>query len=240
MHEDGFHPARVPAPGRQPGQLAANAEERNGCRLLPHISLPARGTARGTAVLLHGLGADEHDLLGVAATLPHHLQRVSLRAPLPLPWGGYAWYPLRTAPGGASLGIPWPEGVSEAGGLAAAVAAVRATCAALPTASHPLLLGFSQGAAVAAATILAAPAEFAGCVLLSGFLPAGSAPGPLTPGFPAFVAHGTEDPLLPVAEGRRLRDQLQAAGAAVAYHEYALAHGIGDEELDDLVAWLPG
>lgn len=206
---------------------------------MPHISLPARGQARGTAVLLHGLGADEHDLLGVAATLPHHLQRVSLRAPLSLPWGGYAWYPLRTVPGGAAPGIPWPKGTSEAGGLAAAVAAVRATCAALPAAAPAVLIGFSQGAAVALATVLAAPAEFAGCALLSGLLPAGIALGPLPPGFPVFVAHGTEDHLLPLAEGRRLRDHLQAAGAAVAYHEYALAHGIADEELEDLAAWLP-
>ncbi|CDK39881.1 phospholipase/carboxylesterase [Halorubrum sp. AJ67] len=47
--------------------------------------------------VLHGRGADEEDLLPVAAELPDELHVISLRAPDPLQ-GGYTWYELDLSP----------------------------------------------------------------------------------------------------------------------------------------------
>ena len=43
-------------------------------------------------ILLHGLGADEHDLMGLASELDGRLLVVTLRAPLEYGPTGYAWF----------------------------------------------------------------------------------------------------------------------------------------------------
>lgn len=45
-------------------------------------------------VFLHGFGADERDLLPIASMLPGQFAVMSVRAPLALGFGGYAWFPL--------------------------------------------------------------------------------------------------------------------------------------------------
>src|SRR6185437_8113409 len=54
-------------------------------------------------VLLHGLGADEHDLLGLASGLDPRLHVLSLRAPHETTSGGYAWFPIDFLPDGRRL-----------------------------------------------------------------------------------------------------------------------------------------
>jgi len=217
--------------------------------MLHHATLAPRGPARGTVVLLHGFGADEEDMLGIGLSLPRDLLYVSLRGPLQLPWGGHAWYPLRTVPGGAPDPAPWPaDGGREprAPDLRTAVGLVAETLRALPEHLdlHPettVLAGFSQGAAVASSVMLDSGApRLAGYAALSGYPPeqeAGPAPGALHAA-PVFVAHGTGDRLLPVALGRALCSRLEAAGATVTYREYPLGHEVGDAELADLARWL--
>ena len=58
-----------------------------------HLVREAEGDAAGTLVLLHGRGADEHDLLGLADVLDpeRRLHVVTPRAPLTI-GGGYHWY----------------------------------------------------------------------------------------------------------------------------------------------------
>ena len=44
-------------------------------------------------LLLHGTGADEHNLLPLVRHIaPPHCVTASLRAPLAAPWGGYRWF----------------------------------------------------------------------------------------------------------------------------------------------------
>ncbi|TMA30669.1 MAG: phospholipase, partial [Deltaproteobacteria bacterium] len=60
-----------------------------------YIELPAaqNGLDR-TLVLLHGYGADEHDLLPIAHELDPRLRAVSLQAPLSLGGAMRAWFNL--------------------------------------------------------------------------------------------------------------------------------------------------
>jgi phospholipase/carboxylesterase len=183
--------------------------------------------------LLHGRGADEHDLFSFAHALDPRLVVVSPRAPLPL-MGGYMWYEIR------SVGQP------REGGLLQSLAALDAFVdEVIPEytidPARLFILGFSQGAAMAGALLLTAPARVAGALLLSGYLPidAGLAIQPAAlAGKPIFVAHGTQDTVIPVEVGRLTRDYLQTAGAALTYREYPTGHGISAGELDDALAWL--
>ena len=53
-----------------------------------------------------------------------------------------------------------------------------------------------------------------------------------------FIAHGTEDTMIPVDRGRDARDFLLAEGYAPVYHEYRMGHQVSQEVLDDLVPWI--
>jgi phospholipase/carboxylesterase len=102
-----------------------------------------RGPATPLVVLLHGRGADEHDLIDLAGELPRSYAYVSLRGPLALPEGGYRWFEDR--------GVARPIGKS----LHAAVAGVRAFTDAPQAAEYDrartYLLGFSAGMMLAGA-----------------------------------------------------------------------------------------
>ncbi len=119
---------------------------------LQHVFRPARRAPPGCPppllVLLHGTGADEHDLLDVGETLQdaagEQLAVVSVRAPLRAQWGGYCWFE-----GYSSA----PEQRALDSTVASSAATVLSFLQAAPSAFgtdpvRQVLLGFSQGATV--------------------------------------------------------------------------------------------
>jgi phospholipase/carboxylesterase len=57
-------------------------------------------------------------------------------------------------------------------------------------------------------------------------------------GKPFFVAHGTEDALLSVEQGRAVRDTLSAFESDLTYREYVMGHQVVQPELDEINSWL--
>ena len=53
-----------------------------------------------------------------------------------------------------------------------------------------------------------------------------------------FVAHGIDDPMIPVHHGRRSRDLLSATNADLTYREYPSPHKISRQSLNDISQWL--
>jgi phospholipase/carboxylesterase len=205
---------------------------------LLHVTRAPRATGNGPhpgLLLLHGRGADEKDLLGVADELDPRLFVVSVRAPLRL-GPGYAWYNL--------LDIGNPELASFQASLDALTQFVDELPLVYPidrTRIYPL--GFSQGAVMASSLLLAHPKKSAGTIILSGYLPldAGIAVNEKEyAGRKVFVAHGTLDPVIPVVSARLTRDFLTRVNAALTYREYTIPHYIGPQELIDVSAWLGG
>ncbi|HKC59525.1 MAG TPA: phospholipase [Myxococcales bacterium] len=197
------------------------------------VELPPRepGLDR-TLVLMHGFGADEHDLLPIGHELDPRLRVVSLQAPIALDFGGRAWFNLQQTPEGLTFD---PAEVAE--GARLALEAVEEVARGSP---RPILGGFSQGAGMALSAALARPDLTAGVLVLSGVPP--RAQQPATPGgsggLPVFVAHGIHDPLIPVEVGRAIRDLLQKLGARVTYREYPMGHMVIPAEIADARAWL--
>ncbi|MFZ7087301.1 alpha/beta hydrolase [Curtobacterium sp. RRHDQ10] len=180
-------------------------------------------------VLLHGVGSDEHDLMGLAPGLPPSWALASPRAPLPH-GPGHAWYPLSTP------GAPDPTAVDDA---VEAVLTWLDTVA--PAHGRVALLGFSQGGSMAVQALRARPTAFEAVVSLSGFVVPGAdhrddAVAAARPRL--FIGHGDRDPVIPPAATART-SAWAAAHTAVTDRTYAgLGHGVATEELADVHRFL--
>ncbi|HZZ85157.1 MAG TPA: alpha/beta fold hydrolase [Anaeromyxobacteraceae bacterium] len=209
--------------------------------LLEHRMLPPRTPSDRPPllVLLHGIGADEGDLLPLALSLDPRFLVISARAPHEAEPMGYRWY-----------AIDWtatpPRG--DPGELAASRELLARFIAEAPAAygtdpSRTFLLGFSQGAIMALALLLAMPDLVRGVVAHSGRLARLPGPDP-TPealsGAEVLLLHGAEDEVVPAAMGRKAFEVLRSLlGTRVAYRELeGLAHGISEESLGEAARWL--
>jgi phospholipase/carboxylesterase len=208
-------------------------------RPLRHIYVAPREAAAGpcpAVVMLHGLGANEYDLLPLARHFPASAQYIAVRAPRPYALGGAAWHEL------TDFGKLTPEAGSFRQSFDRLADFLRQAKERYPIDPGRLyLLGFSMGGAMSLASVLNRPEEFAGLVGLSGYLPDGidvELHWGAVAGFPCFIGHGVHDPLVPVERGREIRDRLAGAGAELTYREYPMEHGISDETLRDVIAWL--
>jgi phospholipase/carboxylesterase len=203
--------------------------------------VPPRQPAPGTPpllVMLHGIGADENDLLSLADHVDPRFLVVSLRAPRPY-HGGWAWFQIDWRPDGSVV----PDVAQARATLADLVGWLGAAPARLGTDPQRVyLLGFSQGAMMSLGVLRAAPERLAGVVALSGLRVDELVVTPAAPDamarVPVFVGHGTRDDVLPVANGRAIREALAPRVRDFTYREYAVAHGIGADEVADVATWL--
>ncbi len=109
-------------------------------------------------------------------------------------------------------------------------------------ASRVILAGFSQGGAVTLAAGLRRRVPLAGLVALSTYLPAArNAGAALVDGAtrqPVFMAHGTQDPVVPLGAGEQSAAWLRQAGFDVAWHPYPMPHSVCAEEIVALGDWF--
>lgn len=193
---------------------------------------PAEGEPEGLLVLLHGRGADEHDLYPLLDLLDpgRRLHGVTARGPLSLPPGGAHWYVVH------EIGYPDPETFLPT------FAALTEWLDGLGFAPDRTVIGgFSQGAVMTYALGLAAGRPRpAALVALSGFMP--TVAGfelDLEPPLPPFaIGHGTFDPVISVEWSRRARAALEPAGAEVRFRESPLPHAVDPRFLAELAPWI--
>ena len=88
------------------------------------------------------------------------------------------------------------------------------------------------------------PERLGGIMALSCYLPLGDTlaaeTSPTNRDVPIFMAHGTDDPVIPLHRARRSRDKLTELGYRVTWREYPMPHSVCGDEVDDLSAWLCG
>lgn len=188
-------------------------------------------------LMLHGYGASEGDLFDFADEVDPRFHVVSARAPLALPWGGFAWYHLGGAPGRLI-----PDAVSRTKGLELLERFVPELPARLGTdPARTYLLGFSQGAIMSLALAMRRPAAVAGVIALSGYMdpelmPA-TAPAELQ-GMPILQIHGSYDDVIPVKAAHLTRELLAGLPVRHSYHEHPVGHGIHPDGLTAIQGWL--
>jgi len=189
---------------------------------------PARPGIRLSVVLLHGLTGDERVMWVLESALPPGSLMVAPRGPFPAELGGYSW--RRTEGGGWPAIEDFEEAVTALSGLLDDLEARGLDR------SRLILVGFSQGAALAFAAACQPRSRPAGVVALAGFLPSGDVT--CLARLPVFWVHGTADKLVPVARGRADADRLRSAGAHVLLCESDVGHKLGADCLRGLKAWI--
>lgn len=208
------------------------------------IEIDAKGPATASVIWLHGLGADGRDFVPMVPELqlkaavrfifPHAPHRpVTLN-------GGYvmrAWYDIVEIRLGAA---------QDAAGIAATELALqelirREHARGIPYA-RIFLVGFSQGGAMALHTGVRFPERLGGIVALSTYLPLHERLAldahPANRTTPIFMAHGTQDTVVPLSFGETSRQVLQHFGYTLEWHTYPMPHSVAADEIADVAAWL--
>jgi len=105
-----------------------------------------------------------------------------------------------------------------------------------------VIAGFSQGGAIALQTGLRYPHRLAGIMALSTYLPMAdrleAEASAANRDVPIFYAHGTHDPVIPLAMATASVAKLTAAGYRVEWQEYPMQHSVCAEEVGAVSAWL--
>lgn len=101
-----------------------------------------------------------------------------------------------------------------------------------------LALGYSNGANVAASTLLLRPGVLGGAVLLRAMVPLEPEAAPDLTGVPVFIASGTADPMVPRANAEQLASMLRTYGAQVTHHWQQGGHGLANPEIVAAKDWL--
>ena len=205
--------------------------------MLPRLSGPLRRPAAGgkptrLVILLHGLGADGNDLIGLApywARLLPSAEFLSPNAPFPCdmtPYG-YQWFSSQDRSPEAVLG-----GVRAAAPILDAFID-EAIAERKLTDGDVALVGFSQGTMMSLFVGLRRAEPIAGIVGFSGRL---LAPELLATELrsrpPVLLVHGTEDPLVPYGSLAAAEATLKAAGVTVeTVTSVGIGHSIDDQGL---------
>lgn len=211
---------------------------------LETIEIETGPAVRSAVIWLHGLGADGNDFVPVIPELGLDTDRIgNVRFVFPhapmIPVtinGGYrmrAWYDI--------LGTDLARREDESG-LRDSQRQVEALIVAqenLGISSERIVLaGFSQGCAMTLMTGLRYPRRLAGLLGLSGYLPLAdrlqAERHKANADVPVFLAHGSEDPMVPMVRAIAARDQLLSLGYPVAWRDYPMPHSVCMEELADI------
>lgn len=197
-------------------------------------------------ILMHGLGADGRDFMSFTDELDLRaiggVRFVFPNAPaMPVTINnGYvmpAWYDI------LSMDLLAREDEAGLRRSQAAIDALIDNEKARGVASNRIVVaGFSQGCAMSLMTALRHRERLAGIAGMSGYLPLAAATAgqahAANAGLPVFLAHGTYDPVVPIAAGAASRDALRAMGCDVEWHEYPMEHSVCAPEVADLNKWL--
>lgn len=183
-----------------------------------------------TLVLLHGTGGDENDLLDVAAWIDPSAGILALRGDV-VEQGQNRFF-KRLAPGvfdQADLAL-------RTNNLAAFLndASIRYGF----DLDKAILVGYSNGANIAASLLLQTGVSIGGAVLLHPMLPCQARQILDRPSIPVFMAASSNDPIAPFASAAALEQELRNIHHNVTMRVGASGHRLTMETIEAAKQWL--
>jgi phospholipase/carboxylesterase len=180
-------------------------------------------------VLLHGSGGDEHALVPLAAEFAPGSPALSLRGAVEID-GGFAFFHRR------------PDRSIDEADLASRIPPLAGLIAEAAEdhgfAKPPVVVGFSNGAIMAAALLLTHPTLFTGGILLRPLSPFLEDPPVCLDATPVLILDGEKDSRRLPGDGAQLAQRLIRVGAMVTHQVLPVGHAI--TEMDERIArdWL--
>ncbi|TGM02006.1 alpha/beta hydrolase [Leptospira jelokensis] len=189
-------------------------------------------------ILLHGVGSNENDLFSLSDFLPDSFMIVSVRGPITLGRDRYGWYEISFLGG-----IPKIDSEQQKSSHQIILKFIDYLKTNYQFNSKQIWIGgFSQGAVMSYSVGLEHPDRIKGIIALSGRLLDETKNNIVidqeSKGQRIYIAHGTNDTVIPVTSARASKDFLDKVGFVPIYKEYAEGHTISREMLKDLVSWL--
>jgi predicted esterase len=194
-------------------------------RAYPHVFIPARAPRSDGRwiLLLHGTGGDEQDLLPLGEKLLPGAAMLSPRGDVNE--NGQNRFFKRFAEGVFDLNdvrraaqklAAWVEAAVKKYGLDPALGTI---------------VGFSNGANIAAATLMTHGLPVREAVLIRAMVTVDPSTSASLRGTRVLMLSGTADPIVPVANSRQLVEQLRSAGADVSTAELPVGHNLAPGDL---------
>jgi len=206
------------------------------------IELATGAEPKGTVIWMHGLGADGWDFVPIVRELPLpeelHLRFIFPHAPVrPVTINNghemRAWYDIKM---NDISRVPDEAGIRESQASIETLIAREEKRGI--SADRVVLAGFSQGGAIALQAGLRHRERLAGIVALSTYLPLedsldreAAAANKRTP---IFMAHGTQDQVIPVQLAEASKRALEQRGYDVAWQTWPMPHSVCAEEVEEL------
>jgi len=205
---------------------------------LRYRRVPAEGPPRARLLLLHGVGGNESNLVGLGTHVDPRVEVILPRGPLQFGASQFGWFQVSFGAEGPVIDAAQAERSRLQ--LIDFIGALRGQDQgdALPT----VIAGFSQGGILSASVGLSSPQSVRGFGILSGrILPELApqiAPAEALARLTAFVAHGSDDNKLPLYWGERADLWLEELGVRHVTRFYPMGHELVAEEVADFIAWL--
>ena len=180
-------------------------------------------------ILLHGSGSSENALVGLARSIAPDRLALALRGRTP--WeGGYAFFRRNT------------DRTVDHEDLAARCSEVCEFLRYFNTLGYrkPVLVGYSNGAIMAAAAVIEAPELSSGAILLRPLSPSAELRFPPLPGYPVLLLSGAVDERRDPSDAPHLAEQFREANAEVTAHVLPIGHAVEERDHQLVRAWVKG
>lgn len=213
--------------------------------MLDAVVVEPSQTADSAVIWLHGLGASGRDFEPVLPLLeldsqttrfifPHAPQiPVTVNGGISMP----AWYDIEHMDIDRTIDV---SGISRSADRVDAI--VQTLMDEGIPANRIILVGFSQGGAVALYAGVRSRQSLAGVLALSaywvGAQDSNLMPGRAPEGLPIEIHHGTLDPVVPYVLGEQACDALSALGYPVTFQAFAMPHSVVPEQLHAIGQWM--
>ncbi|MCC6614020.1 MAG: alpha/beta hydrolase [Anaerolineae bacterium] len=197
-----------------------------------HRFIPGKEAGAPTLLLLHGTGGDENSLLPIAERVAHGAAMLGVRGNVS-EYGSNRYF-RRVAEGVFDI----EDLIVRTHALADFVeAAAQRYQFAL---SSIIAVGYSNGANIAASTLLLRPGVIQRAVLYRAMMPLEPEQPPVLDETKVLMTAGAFDDLIPKASTQRLAEALRAAGAEVTLSWQNVDHRLTQEDLNAAQAWIAG
>ncbi len=188
------------------------------------------GSSNRTLLLLHGTGGNEHDLIPLGRELDPNAALLSPRGKVLE--NGMPRFFRRLAEGVFDL-----EDLQKRTHELADFVAAAADRYDIGN-KNIVAVGYSNGANIAASTLLLRPEILAGAILFRAMIPLEPEERPDLANVRVWIGAGNHDSIIPVSETQRLVDLLRAAGADVTVRFLNAGHALTSADISLARDWL--